>query len=77
MYGSVAMLDAKLSYILEILKFLNYSYLVKVMTGKPETGKSANNDRALSISGVIKVEILWSLEHGCCENPLFLNMNWL
>ena len=32
----------KLSFILEILKFLSYSYLVKIMTGKPKTGKLTN-----------------------------------
>ena len=32
----------KLSLILEILKFLNYSYLVKIMTGKPKTCELTN-----------------------------------
>ena len=32
----------KLSLILEILRFLNYSYLVKIITGKPKTGEFTN-----------------------------------
>ena len=40
--------------ILEILKFLNYSYFAKLMTRKPKIG-NLTNDRTLSISGVKKV----------------------
>ena len=39
--------------ILEILKFLNYSYFAKIMTRKPKIGNLTN--QAVSISGVKKV----------------------
>ena len=47
--------------ILEMLKFLNYSYFAKIMTRRPRHG---NLTKALSISGVTKVAsaikgILW------------------
>ena len=32
----------KLSFILEILKFLNYSYFIKIMTRKPKIGNLTN-----------------------------------
>ena len=49
----------KLSLILEILKFLNYSYFDKIMTRKQKIGNLTNSDWAVSISGVKKV-VTWT-----------------